>query len=46
MEDSVLPTIEQHFGDLADPRIDRTKLHELMNILVIAVCAVIAGADN
>jgi len=46
MEDSVLPMIEQHFGDLADPRIDRTKLHELMNILVIAVCAVIAGADN
>jgi predicted transposase YbfD/YdcC len=46
MEDKVLPTIEQHFGDLVDPRIDRTKLHELINILVIAVCAVIAGADN
>ena len=46
MEDKVLPTIEQHFGDLTDPRIDRTKLHELMNILVIAICAVIAGADN
>ncbi len=24
MEDPVLPTIEQHFGDLTDPRIDRT----------------------
>ena len=46
MEDEVLPTIEKHFGDLTDPRIDRTKLHELMNILVIALCAVIAGADN
>ena len=46
MEDSVLPTIEQHFGDLTDPRIDRTKLHELMNILVIAICAILAGADN
>ena len=46
MEDKVMPTIEQHFGDLSDPRIDRTKLHELMNILVIALCAVIAGADN
>jgi predicted transposase YbfD/YdcC len=46
MEDSVLPTIEEHFGDLTDPRIDRTKLHELMNILVIAICAIIAGADN
>lgn len=46
MEDKVLPTIEQHFGDLTDPRMDRTKLHELINILVIALCAVIAGADN
>src|SRR4030067_822044 len=46
MEDKVLPTIEQHFGDLTDPRVDRTKLHALLNILVIALCAVIAGADN
>src|SRR4030067_826341 len=46
MEDKVLPTIEQHFGDLTDPRVDRTKLHDLLNILVIALCAVIAGADN
>lgn len=38
--------IEQHFGDIEDPRIDRTKLHNLMDILVIAICAVIAGADN
>ena len=46
MGDKVLPTIEQHFGDLTDPRVDRTKLHDLLNILVIALCAVIAGADN
>jgi predicted transposase YbfD/YdcC len=46
MEDKVVPSIEQHFGDFIDPRIDRTKLHELLNILVIALCAVIAGADN
>ena len=46
MEDKVLPTIENHFGDLTDPRIDRTKLHKLIDILVIAICAVIAGADN
>ena len=46
MEEYLLPTIEQHFGDLTDPRIDRTKLHGLINILVIALCAVIAGADN
>jgi predicted transposase YbfD/YdcC len=46
MEETVLPTLEQHFGDLADPRIDRTKLHKLLDILGIAICAVIAGADN
>ena len=46
MENNILPTIEQHFGDLSDPRIDRTKLHKLLDILVIAICAVIAGADN
>jgi hypothetical protein len=31
---------------LEDPRVDRTKLHKLVDILVIAICAVIAGADN
>jgi predicted transposase YbfD/YdcC len=46
MEDKVLPTLEEHFGDLPDPRIDRTKLHKLLDILAIAICAVIAGADN
>ncbi len=46
MEDNVLPSIEQHFGDLTDPRVDRTKRHKLIDILVIAICAIIAGADN
>jgi predicted transposase YbfD/YdcC len=46
MENNVLPSIEQHFGDLSDPRVDRTKRHKLIDILVIAICAVIAGADN
>jgi len=46
MGDSISAGIEQHFGDIQDPRIDRTKLHKLIDILVIAICAVIAGADN
>ena len=46
MENNLLPTIENHFGGITDPRIDRTKLHALINILIIAICAVIAGADN
>ena len=35
-----------YFADLPDPRLDRTKKHVLGDILVIAVCAVIAGADS
>jgi len=46
MEEQVLETAGQYFGDLEDPRIDRTKRHKLIDILVIAICAVIAGADN
>lgn len=29
-----------------DPRIDRTKLHSLAAIIVIAICAIICGADD
>jgi predicted transposase YbfD/YdcC len=35
-----------HFRKLKDPRLDRRKLHSLEAILVIAVCAVIAGAND
>jgi len=34
------------FAGLTDPRIDRTKKHELVDIVVIALCAVICGADS
>lgn len=34
------------FEDLEDPRMDRTKLHTLSDILVITICAVICGADE
>ena len=46
METPLLAALDQHFGDLTDPRVERTKLHQLMDIVVIAICAVIAGADN
>jgi predicted transposase YbfD/YdcC len=39
-------SIDKHFGNLEDPRVDRTKLHKLLDILVIAICAVICGGDN
>lgn len=34
------------FAGLTDPRIDRTRRHELVDIVVIALCAVICGADS
>lgn len=36
----------QHFSHIKDPRIKRTQLHPLENILTIAICAVICGAEN
>ena len=36
----------RHFADLPDPRVDRTKRHLLGDILVIALCAVVCGADS
>ena len=39
-------TLIDHFSNLTDPRIDRTKEHKLIDIVVIAVCSVICGADG
>jgi predicted transposase YbfD/YdcC len=39
-------SIGYHFTDLEDPRIDRSKQHKLLDILVIAICAIICGADD
>lgn len=39
-------TLAQHFTDLPDPRAGNAKRHELLDILVIAICAVICGADS
>src|SRR5262245_17216971 len=38
--------IQTHFADLDDPRIDRTRLHNLMDIVAIALCAVICGSEG
>jgi predicted transposase YbfD/YdcC len=39
-------TISQTFGHLVDPRMNRTKLHPLVNILTISLCAIISGCDD
>src|SRR5512144_1139629 len=35
-----------HFADLTDPRVERTRLHELLDIVAVAICAVVAGAET
>ena len=39
-------TISDHFLDLEDPRIERTKPHQLMDIITLSISAVICGADT
>lgn len=36
----------QYLQNIPDPRVQRTRRHELQSILVVALCATIAGADN
>ena len=40
------PKIADAFADLVDPRIERTKRHRLLDVLEIALCGVICGAEN
>jgi predicted transposase YbfD/YdcC len=39
-------SIARHFSRVKDPRIDRTKRHGLLDIIIIAICGVICGADS
>lgn len=38
--------IEEHFGRLSDKRRGAGKRHKLIDILVIAICGIISGADD
>jgi predicted transposase YbfD/YdcC len=38
--------LSEHFASLEDPRVERTKLHPLLSIITIALCAVICGAEG
>jgi len=40
------PALIEQLADLPDPRIARTRLHKLTDILAIAICAVLCGADG
>jgi predicted transposase YbfD/YdcC len=45
-QDIYVTTFSTHFHDIDDQRIERTKFHLLHDILVLAICAVICGADG
>lgn len=40
------PSIREHFESLPDPRIDRQKLHHLIDIITISICAALCGAEG
>jgi predicted transposase YbfD/YdcC len=46
MSETPLEKIEKHFGRVQDPRIERSKEHKLIDIISIAICAVICGAEG
>jgi len=46
MQATKVATIAEHFSGVQDPRVERTKEHPLVNIIVIAICGVICGADT
>jgi predicted transposase YbfD/YdcC len=39
-------SLVDHFAELPDPRLDRTKQHLLIDLVTIALCAVLCGADD
>jgi hypothetical protein len=43
---AIQQSLVQHFGDIKDPRAERTKKHLLTDILAIAILAIIAGAQG
>jgi predicted transposase YbfD/YdcC len=46
MEDKSIGRISEHLGKVKDPRIGNATRHKLIDILVIAICAVVCGADG
>ena len=46
MQAQGLESIELQFGELADPRVEGRVEHRLIDIIIIAICAVICGANS
>jgi hypothetical protein len=46
MEEHNLRDLENMFAQVEDPRLERSKLHRLHDIIILAICGVICGADH
>jgi DDE_Tnp_1-associated len=46
MAGSASASFQDHFQDLNDPRVERTRKHPLINIVFMAVCGVPSGANS
>ena len=46
MPSSESAAFQDHFQNLTDPRVERTRKHPLINIVFIAVCGVLSGANS
>jgi predicted transposase YbfD/YdcC len=46
MRSGPLPALLECLTELPDPRVERTRLHCLLDILAIGICAVICGAEG
>jgi len=46
VEEGSRHSITSYFCSLEDPRSDHTRRHQLIDIITIAICGVICGADN
>jgi predicted transposase YbfD/YdcC len=46
MQTSPKLSLIEHFKDLPDPRVERTKEHDLIDILVIAICTLLCAGES
>ena len=46
MDNTAPERLIEHFSKLEAPRVDRNKKHELIDVIVLCVCAVVSGAEG
>lgn len=46
MDGQMVERFQEHFGKMTDPRVERSKLHPLQEILFVRLCGSICGAES